>query len=438
MKEDFLHLLWQQQLHDRTQSRLFSGEPLTVLKPGIRNRNSGPDFQQARILIDELEWNGSVEIHVRASEWNQHGHQNDTAYQNVVLHVVWERDADVLRPDQTIVPVFELKDKIPLEVLLRYRELMENGNRARIPCEAVFTRSEPLRRTLMLERVLMERLERKAREIQQRYLANGKDWPNTFYQSLAYGLGLKANAEPMLILAQNLPMFIPTSLNWKPERIFPTLLGMGGFLKPGESKEIPDPWLQEFDHLQRKFQIQPQALQWKKFRVRPGAFPLQLLAAYARMMPAIPVWFREIWTGKFSPQAFQWHLAETEAPESMNQFLLDNGSFEAPLQLSNTRKEILTINVLAPFLVAIAWHLESHSHLELALDWLQQLPAERNTHIDFWKQLGQEAKTASDSQALLELHHAYCEKRRCMECQIGNALLLEKKPAENPEKSSVT
>ena len=111
MKEDFLYYLWQYQQFDKTDLRTDAGEPLAVLKTGMRNTDAGPDFSEAKLRIGEVEWAGSVEMHLRASDWNRHGHQHDEKYQNVTLHVVWENDAQVLRPDGTLMPTLALKDK---------------------------------------------------------------------------------------------------------------------------------------------------------------------------------------------------------------------------------------------------------------------------------------------------------------------------------------
>ncbi len=77
MKEELLHYVWQHQYFDKTDLVTDQGEKLTVLRPGQHNTDAGPDFLNARLQIGEVEWNGAVEIHLRASDWQRHQHQTD-------------------------------------------------------------------------------------------------------------------------------------------------------------------------------------------------------------------------------------------------------------------------------------------------------------------------------------------------------------------------
>ena len=88
MKEDFLHYLWKYSLYSNKQFKLSDGTSVEVLSCGEHNHDSGPDFFNAKIKIDDTVWVGNVEIHVLASDWFKHNHQNDKAYNNVILHVV--------------------------------------------------------------------------------------------------------------------------------------------------------------------------------------------------------------------------------------------------------------------------------------------------------------------------------------------------------------
>jgi len=111
--ESFLYFLWQYQYVSTTQLVTTDGERLQVVSPGFRNSNAGPDFTNARLLINEVEWAGTVEMHLKTSDWLAHRHQHDRAYDNVILHVVWQDDRPatgrrVDRADGTPMPTLEL------------------------------------------------------------------------------------------------------------------------------------------------------------------------------------------------------------------------------------------------------------------------------------------------------------------------------------------
>ena len=94
MKEDWLQFIWKlKRLPLNLQT--VNGEVLQIIHPGKHNKESGPDFFEASIRINNILWSGNVEIHIRSSDWLRHKHQEDEAYNNVILHVVYIHDLEV-------------------------------------------------------------------------------------------------------------------------------------------------------------------------------------------------------------------------------------------------------------------------------------------------------------------------------------------------------
>lgn len=60
-----------------------------------------------------------------------------------------------------------------------------------------------------------------------------------------------------------------------------------------------------------------------------------------------------------------------------------------------------------------------------ALSLLEKLPAEKNSIISQWNSYGLLARSAFDSQALLQLSFEYCRDRRCEECPVGMRILAK-------------
>lgn len=206
MQESFLHFLWQFQYFSKANLQTVGGQPLQVIRPGLPNTDAGPDFSQARVAINHVEWAGSVEMHLRSSNWRQHRHQQDAAYENVVLHVVWHHDQAICHPDGTEIPVLCLEPFTDLTLLENYRTLLQNL--ASVPCAPQFGRAKDIHKRQALDKALMNRLQEKALVVNQLYQANSHDWEETAYQVLARSMGFKINAEPMLALAQSLPLKI--------------------------------------------------------------------------------------------------------------------------------------------------------------------------------------------------------------------------------------
>ena len=118
MKEDFIYYLWENRLLS-IDLKTTDDEEITILSVGTRNHDSGADYNNARIKIGGTLWAGQVEIHVRASDWFRHQHQYDGSYNNVILHVVYENDTDMLK-----MPTLEIKDKFDISLFHNYNNVI--------------------------------------------------------------------------------------------------------------------------------------------------------------------------------------------------------------------------------------------------------------------------------------------------------------------------
>ena len=124
MQEAFLHFIWKFQYFNHQLLETTEKESVTVLKQGFHNQNAGPDFLEGKVKIGDIEWSGSIEIHVKSSDWILHKHQDDSAYDNVVLHVVWTDDLRNKTDQLANLPTLELKNRIDLELVQQYDKLL--------------------------------------------------------------------------------------------------------------------------------------------------------------------------------------------------------------------------------------------------------------------------------------------------------------------------
>lgn len=133
MNEKLLSYIWRFRQFNQICLKTSCQKTLQIYSPGILNNNAGPDFSHCHIRVDGVDWHGHVEIHCKSSDWNLHKHQNDSASNSVVLHVVWENDQIIYNQSGGDVLTLELKAYVDKSLLNNFRHLMDNE--LWIPCQ---------------------------------------------------------------------------------------------------------------------------------------------------------------------------------------------------------------------------------------------------------------------------------------------------------------
>ncbi|MBI5360933.1 MAG: DUF2851 family protein [Planctomycetes bacterium] len=88
LPEKLIQHLWFDQALKREMLRTLDGRSVEVLFPGIWTLGiTGPDFKNAVISIGNRTVKGDVEVHIYSSDWENHRHNTDPHYNNVILHV---------------------------------------------------------------------------------------------------------------------------------------------------------------------------------------------------------------------------------------------------------------------------------------------------------------------------------------------------------------
>ncbi len=420
MTENFLNYLWKHRLLG-SNLRLSSGEALLVADPGQRNQDSGPDFFNARIRIGDTLWAGNVEVHVRASDWWRHGHHSDNAYANIILHVVYENDREVYDIKGKALPTLVLAGTISGDLHALYQQLLMNRNW--IPCAHLISYAGRLVIHNWLDRILVERFDRKSIEIKRSLELNRSDWNETFYQALARNFGFRTNAIPFELLAKSLPLMIVRKHIGNLFQIEALLFGQAGMLSAGRRSLYYRNLKKEYEFLAGKYALSPiDAHLWKFMRMRPSNFPTLRIAQFAAFLNDSAFSFAE--------------LLETESLSTLkaglnisaSDFWRDHYSFKTrspkmAKRIGDQAVSVILINTLIPFLYTYG-RIKNRSHLiERALVFLDQLPGETNNITSGWKGLGLGVGSAYTSQALIELKTWYCQRKRCLECAIGNSVL---------------
>ncbi len=419
MKERLLQFIWQEKFFQLNNLVLETGEHLIIRDPGIWNHDQGPDFLNARILLDGTTWAGNVEIHVKSSQWYQHRHQTDPSYNNVILHVVWENDAPRLSAS---LPTLVLQHRVSAILLDRYEQLMQSGGQ--LVCQEWLPEITNDYWAGWKQQLILQRIQRKAKDLLNLYKSCNHNWNDACWCWMARYMGSVVNGDFFEQVAKSLPSRIMARHKDQVIQLEALLLGQANQLKESN----PDPYVQllqrEYQFLQHKYQLPELHGRMQKLRMRPTAFPEVRLAQLAMLWHQQGMFSRS-WLEAEKLSDIKRTLDITANDFWHYHFTLDEAS---PYQPKHTGEELiqqLLINVIIPFLYAAGVHQQQPALQQKAINWLSSLPAERNALIKQWQRAGATSETALESQALIELKKYYCEARRCLDCSIGRYLLKE-------------
>ena len=434
MREEFLYYIWENRLTDK-DLKATEGEIVDIVATGYRNTNSGPDFLEARIQIGDKLWAGHVEIHVKSSDWNRHGHQTDKAYKNVILHVVYENDIQVNE-----IPTLELKGHFDESLFTQYQKLISSKNW--IPCEKSIAKVPVFTRLSWFDRMAVERLESKSESVTKILNANQFDWEDALYKLLMRYFGLKVNNEAFETLANLLPFKTLLKHADNLVQVEAMLMGCAGFLDDDFTEDYPLLLKREFAVMRAKFNLLTMpAERWRFMRMRPSSFPTIRLAQMAQLIHKNGCLFSKIREAKngdevkalFDVKASEywethWRF-ETRLPNPPDPLKRgSHGSRKTPKHLGDTTADVLIINAVAPLLFCYGKLHKDESLCDTAMQFLEETEAEDNAIIRHFAQCSIKAENAMQSQALLHLYSYFCKRKRCLECRIGNVLLHKTNP----------
>lgn len=422
LREDFLHYLWRMKLFNLIDLKTVEDIPIEIMAFGEYNTNAGPDFLNARIKVGETVWAGNVEIHVKSSEWMIHKHQYDRAYDNVILHVVYQNDQDILRESGEKIAALELRKRIPPNLTSQYLRLIQNEDW--IPCQYHFPKIESLTKSLLIDRMLMERLESRVEILKKVLEENKNNWEVSFYHRLAHNFGSKINTEPFEILARNTPLMTLAKHKDSLFQLEALIFGQAGLLSDNFEETYPNELKKEYNFLQKKYSLLPLMPSiWKFMRLRPPNFPTVRLAQFAALIHQSTHLFSKILIAKTIKDIHELFKNIDVSEYWQTHYRFDKLSKPKPKKIGKTTINIFIINTIVPFLFFYGREKGLIEYEDKALAFLEELAPESNHIIDKWKDLKYRPQNAYDTQALLQLKREYCDKKRCMECPIGHKIL---------------
>ncbi len=416
MNERLFQYIWQHQLYQCRDMTLDNGEPVEILFAGIYNENQGPDFLEAKVRIGAATWMGQVELHIKASDWFRHSHQDDVNYDNVILHVVWENDLPVMEGLPTLV----LQDRVANTLVTRYEKLMQD--RSFIPCQQLLLKEQGFAYEDFFKTLLEQRFERKAHDLTLQLKQNNFYWEELLWWQVSRAFGGHINADAFEEIARSIRLNILLRHKQQIHQLEGMLLGQSGLLEGPFEDDYIVLLKKEYVFLRKKYHLDPIKNKLHFLRMRPISFPTVRLAQLAMLLYNRGISFNYFRSHHDVIDAAAWFEVTANDFWHYHYTLEEKGSFQ-PKSTGRALCQNIMINAVIPLLWCYGQFYRDEKLKQQCYDWLRQLPAESNKVTRGFGQLGIKPVNAWDTQSLIELKKHYCDERRCLECEIGKNLL---------------
>ncbi|HLV46531.1 MAG TPA: DUF2851 family protein [Flavobacterium sp.] len=420
MKEDFLHYVWRNKAMAMHHLLTTDNKPVEIIHFGDYLETEGPDFFNAKIRIDGQLWAGNVEMHVKSSNWYEHNHEKDKAYDNVILHVVWEDDVPIFRKDETLLPTLILPEYVDKKAYENYQNLFQT--KKYLPCETFITHIKPIVWLSWKERLLVERLAYKSATMKEKLLLNNHHWEAVFYQFLVKNFGLKANGNYFAELAERIPFSVVQKERNEVQHLEALFFGMANLLE-NPSDEYTEELRRTYEYLKIKHQLidnlsgKPQF-----FRLRPPNFPTIRLAQLAQLLHRHEHLFHFLVAEPIDYESWVKSLQVTPSDYWQTHYVLGKESRKTTKKITANFVDLLLINTVFPFRFVYESYLGKNDFEDI-INAYQKVSSEKNHIVSLFEKLGVSSENAFDSQTLIHLKQHYCEQKRCLQCAVGHQFL---------------
>jgi len=419
MKEDFLHYIWKTKRFRQDNLHTTDGENLQILQFGHHNHDAGPDFLNGKIKIGNTIWSGHIEIHINTSDWNNHKHQNDPAYNNVILHVVQNHDKHIQNLNGQKIPTLELAGLYDQNLCTNYSNLLNSNTW--IPCNELISQADLSKLPFFLERKLTDRLIRKHYDMSAMLDKNKNDWEEVLYANILRYMGHRSNNEAFENLAIRCPHKLLIKQGENLQQKESLLFGQAGLLQ--HEDDYFSSLATTYKHLQHKYDLYPMnSVEWKFSRMRPASFPTLRIAQVAALYHKTPQLFQNLI--KNPDYASLCKTMDVQpSPYWLTPYRSGKTSKSKSKAIGSMTKDIILINAYAPLIFTYGQVTGNQDLKDKAIDILAAVPPENNIIVRKWRSLGIKPDNAAQSQALLELKNNMCNKSRCLDCFIGQQII---------------
>lgn len=427
--EKFFQFLWNEQLLDLKDLTSTIGRRIKVLDPGVQNVYGGPDFLQAKISIDGMVFHGSIELHIKSSMWNLHGHQSDKAYDNVILHVVLEDDLGIVNSLGHKIETIELKEQLQNSYLLKLNS--DHLGKDKAQCAQIISDMSSISRLSFFDRLFLERIEEKVDYLLELKRRRNYCWNKVLLHQLAKTMAY-SNSQLMTDLVDKIEIRDLLQIRHSPLKVEAYLQGVAGFLHQEFIDEYNESLVAEFEFLKVKYQLDTMDKEvWNKGRVRVYTTPKRVIG-YLSVFISKHLHDWSSMLDEFSIKEFQALLLRLESKYWSHSFDFGRMLNKENSFFNSSRVNLLIVNVFVPIYLAIYKDKSDGEFLEE----MMTLKPEVNNILKSWKQKGVDVKSLWDSQAILQLDKQYCSRNKCLSCKIGRSILKDGKVGYQNKKAN--
>lgn len=303
-------------------------------------------------------------------------------------------------------------------------------------CGGYLSKLEPLRRLEIYNTLGFERLSRKNRDINLIFEQSQQNWQQTFYVMLMRTMGGVDNSKAFTELANRVPYAILLRERQVASNIEALLIGASGLLTLYPHDEYILNLKRNFSYLAAKYSITAMDTKaWKLTRIYPNNHPVLRLSQIATFITYTRDMMDRMLACSTGDDVHNLFSCET-LPYWQTHYTPAAPSRSVTKRMGRMKTDLLAINLVVQMQFAYSSYTGNERLYARALTLLESISAEKNSIIAQWNSYGALARTAFDSQALLQLSFEYCRDHRCAECPVGSRILDELVPKQEIEEEA--
>jgi len=415
--EKFLHLVWYHLLFDTQNLKTTENEPLQIIKKGKYNiQGQGPDFTEAIVNIENIVWNGSIEIETHSKNWYLHQHHLNSEFNNVILLVVYEHDEKTIIKNNNgmLIPILVIKPKIfkdaiqKLEILTQYE----------FPCHSFLNHVPQYLQKITLTQLAIERLEEKVKfyfnedletmSWQMLWTAYGSPYHSNFFKEISEKI------TPKIFFECNEPIE-------KEALVF----GVAGFLQGNRKCDYFNELKNYWNHFKVKYQLNELTLRYFNLKTRVHSYPHLLMAE-------LVAWLHKNGNSLINPKIEHFeNLGEVSFYWKEHIFFEQKSTVKT--SFGKQKQLRLMLNWLFPFQWYYYKNYQSEKLSELIEEYSKSLK-EENQIIRNMEKWGWKIHNGMETQGAIQLYKKYCLEKKCLDCNIGKWILNTNNEPKHREK----